>query len=230
VGDRDVAAAAIADIAILEVARRNAMDAALERLAGQPDWYRLDIGLNNRSLDAIARDWGEVSAASHARPGPGATDVPGSGVILEGGDTGKGPWKRPVSYEDLWRAQPRTAFPGERARAAAERAVHPHLDAGGCQRMYTRFGTERRTTSPSLPIPLPEENRRISIAQGRLSEISWWTAVTAARADRPDERSFTRREEACDRRTRVGYDYLHSMIDDFTRLAYSEICPMRRAR
>ena len=61
--DRDLAAAAVADVAILEVALRNAMNEALTRPAGCPDWYTVNIGLDNRSLAAVAKAWGEVPAA-----------------------------------------------------------------------------------------------------------------------------------------------------------------------
>ena len=63
VWDRDLAAAAMADVAILEVAMRNAMSIALERLARRPDWYTVDIGLDNRSLKAVAKAWSEVPEA-----------------------------------------------------------------------------------------------------------------------------------------------------------------------
>lgn len=53
VWDRDLAAAAMADIAILEVAMRNAMSKVLEQVAGRADWYAVDIGLDNRSLRAV---------------------------------------------------------------------------------------------------------------------------------------------------------------------------------
>ena len=32
-----------------------------------------------------------------------------------------------------------------------------------------------------------------------------------------------------DRNTKVGYDYVHSLIDDYSRLAYSEVLPDERA-
>lgn len=119
--DRDLAAAAMADIAILEVAMRNAMNRALEIRATRPDWYSVDIGLDNRSVRAVTKAWGEV-------PQPRRT--PGRVVaqlmfgfwrnLLEaGGALGESPRKTTVDYEDLWRAELRGAFPGGRATAAA---------------------------------------------------------------------------------------------------------------
>ena len=32
------------------------------------------------------------------------------------------------------------------------------------------------------------------------------------------------------RRPKIGYDYVHSLVDDRSRLAYSEILPTKRAR
>ncbi|HVY11459.1 MAG TPA: hypothetical protein VHB18_15065, partial [Mycobacteriales bacterium] len=112
--DRDLAAAAIADIAILEVALRNAMNSVLAQLAGQPDWYAVDIGLDNRSLTAVAKAWNEVPAARRT-PGRVVAQLMFGfwrNLLEAGGDVGAGPLKRRVHYEDLWRAGLQRAFPG----------------------------------------------------------------------------------------------------------------------
>jgi len=49
---------------------------------------------------------------------------------------------------------------------------------------------------------------------GRLRDGGGWKALGRAR-----------REETYDRKTKVGYDYIHSLVDDHSRLAYSEVLP-----
>ena len=49
---------------------------------------------------------------------------------------------------------------------------------------------------------------------GRLRDGGGWRALGRAR-----------REETYDRKIRVGYDYIHSLVDDHSRLAYSEVLP-----
>lgn len=58
--DRDASAAALADIAIIEVALRNAMSDQLSKLAGKIEWYTLDIGLDDRSLASLKAAWTTV--------------------------------------------------------------------------------------------------------------------------------------------------------------------------
>ena len=48
---------------------------------------------------------------------------------------------------------------------------------------------------------------------GRIPDGGGWRAH--GRGDRPDR----------DRKARVGYDYVHSLVDDHSRLAYSEVLP-----
>jgi hypothetical protein len=52
----------------------------------------------------------------------------------------------------------------------------------------------------------------------------------------PRWRRLARRGDAHDgksaapQRIKVGFDYVHSLVDDHFRLAYSRFCPVRRAR
>lgn len=169
VWDRDLAAAAMADLAILEVAMRNAMNSALERRAGRPDWYAVDVGLDSRSLKAVAKAWGEV---------PEARRTPGRVVaqlmfgfwrnLLEaGGSVGEGPRRTAVSYEDLWRAELRAAFPGGRAVAAA-RGVH--FTRSSTLNVVKEVHALRNRAAHHEPLvnglPMPGESRRLTGEQG----------------------------------------------------------------
>lgn len=118
--DQDLAAAALADIAILEVALRNSMNEQLVAFAGRQDWYAVDIGLDDRSLNSIKRAWGDI---------PSARRTPGRVVaqlmlgfwrdLLETGGKidGRTPRQRDADYETLWRNGMNYAFPGGRSLA-----------------------------------------------------------------------------------------------------------------
>lgn len=177
--DRDMASAAMADIAIVEVAMRNTMNDALARLAGQDDWYAVDIGLDDRSLASITKAWGAV---------PPASRVPGRIVaqlmfgfwrmLLEsGGDIGKGPMKRRASYETLWRQELRKAFPGGRAVAAAERLQFTRTWTLDTVKLVHALRNRAAHHEPLLNgIPIQGENRRITAKEGhaallKLAEI-----------------------------------------------------------
>lgn len=172
VWDRDVAAAAIADVAILEVAMRNAMNAALERRAGRPDWYSVPIGLDNRSLEAVAKAWGEVP---RVRRSPGRVVAQlmfgfWRNLLEAGGDVGKGPLKRSVSYEDLWRTELHAAFPGGRSVAAAAGRQFTRTWTLAVVKDVHALRNRAAHHEPILSgIPLPGENRRITIADGHAS-------------------------------------------------------------
>jgi hypothetical protein len=169
VWDRDLAAAAMADIAILEVAMRNAMNGALERLAGRPDWYAVDIGLDNRSKKSVTKAWGQV---------PAGRRVPGRVVaqlmfgfwrdLLEaGGAIGEGPLQTTAVYEDLWRRQIRTAFPGGRAIARAEGASFTRPWTLAVVKEVHALRNRAAHHEPLVNgLPMPGENRRLTALQG----------------------------------------------------------------
>lgn len=170
--DRDLAAAAMADLAILEVAMRNSMNRALERLAGQPDWFVIDIGLDNRSQRAVAKAWGQV---------PNGRRTPGRVVaqlmfgfwrdLLEaGGAAGEGPRRTTTSYEDLWRQQIRTAFPGGRAIAGKENAQFTRSWTLGVVKEVHALRNRSAHHEPLINgFPMPGESRRLTAEQGHLA-------------------------------------------------------------
>src|ERR1700730_16675886 len=121
VWDRDLATAILADLAIVEVALRNAMHTALTNSHG-PFWYE-HIALDDRSQGQIVRAWAYLDNPvqnDYATPGRLVAQCTfGMWVNLldAGGYAGKAPWRRQADYEDLWRTTLRSAFPGGRAEA-----------------------------------------------------------------------------------------------------------------
>lgn len=169
VWDRDLAAATIADVAVLEIAMRNAMSRCLERRAGQPDWYVVDIGLDNRSLASISKVWSDLPA-THRTPGRIVSHLMFGfwrSLLDAGGTTGKAPLVNKADYETLWRSTTHHAFPGGRLQAAAQ------------QQRFTRTWTLdvvkvvhalRNRAAHHEPLvngfAIPGENRRVSTAHG----------------------------------------------------------------
>lgn len=117
--DRDLAVAVLRDVAILEVALRNAMHAALSTQAGRDDWYAVDIGLDSRSQDAVVAAWSKLPAARRT-PGRVVAQLMFGfwrNLLEAGGHAGKGPLQRRCDYELLWRNGLNKAFPGGKADA-----------------------------------------------------------------------------------------------------------------
>lgn len=118
--DRDVASAVLADVAIVEVALRNALDDALVRMHGR-HWYTHDIGLDDRSRTKLANAWRDLPRARRTPGRVVAQLMLGFWVDLldSGGTVGREPQQWDVHYDDLWRAGLARAFPGGRVEASA---------------------------------------------------------------------------------------------------------------
>lgn len=129
VWNRDLSVAFLADIAILEVALRNAMNVAAEKEWG-PHWYASeDIRLDDRSSGQLNRAWNYLPKATQRRSSD--PDVPGRLIahcmfgfwtnLLDSGDhIGRSPRKLRANYEDLWKVF-KNAFPGGRLEAKSQR-------------------------------------------------------------------------------------------------------------
>ena len=154
---RDLAAAALADIAVLEVALRHAMNTRLSELAGRPDWYALDIGLDDRSLRTIAQAWNRLPAQRRTPGRVVAQPMFGfwRDLLEQGGHRGDGPLRVRRSYEDLWRGGMHRAFPGGRAEAA------------GAGQRFTRAWTLGVVSPAGLPAPGPRPRPRPRLLAGR---------------------------------------------------------------
>ena len=129
--NRDLSVAFLADIAILEVALRNAMNEAATTEWGT-HWYSSpDLTLDDRSSGQLNRAWEYLPRATKRRAND--PDVPGRLIahcmfgfwtnLLDAGDhTGREPRKVRVTYDDLWKGF-KHAFPGGRIEARAQRAL-----------------------------------------------------------------------------------------------------------
>ncbi|WP_165689006.1 Abi family protein, partial [Mycobacteroides abscessus] len=118
VWDRDLSTAILADLAIVEVALRNALHNALTGTYG-PEWYQ-NIALDDRSMKQVERAWGYLRNPRQGHPStPGrviAQCTFGMWVNLldAGGYAGREPRRVHADYEQLWRSTLRSAFPGGR--------------------------------------------------------------------------------------------------------------------
>jgi hypothetical protein len=121
--DRDLAAAMFSDIAILEVALRNALNDALNSTYG-PEWYTKDIGLDDRSRAALAAAWNPMPKAIRTQGRLVSRLMFGfwEQLLNTGGYVGKEPQAFKMNYEDLWRAGLSQAFRGGRHEARAAQA------------------------------------------------------------------------------------------------------------
>lgn len=121
VWDRDLSTAILADLAIVEVALRNALHTVLTNAHG-PEWYQ-NIDLDDRSLKQVERAWGYLRNPVQGHPlTPGrliAQCTFGMWVNLldAGGYAGRDPRRVHADYEQLWRSTLRSAFPGGRVEA-----------------------------------------------------------------------------------------------------------------
>lgn len=121
----------LADIAILEVALRNAMHEAASGVWGTHWYSSTDIALDDRSAGQLNRAWEYLPKPTKRRAAD--ADVPGRLIahcmfgfwtnLLDAGDhTGRTPRKVRVNYDDLWIVF-KHAFPGGRIEARAQREI-----------------------------------------------------------------------------------------------------------
>lgn len=118
VWDRDLAAAVLADVAIVEVALRNALNRELTGRYG-PEWYRQDIGLDDRSRRQLAQAWRRLPAGRRT-PGHVVAQLMfgfWTDLLDAGGTVGAAPQQWRADHEGLWRTVLRHAFPGGRPEA-----------------------------------------------------------------------------------------------------------------
>lgn len=123
VWDRDLASAVLADIAILEVALRNALNEALSAAFG-PEWYVRDIGLDDRSRSSLSVAWSDLAKAQR-NPGQLVAHLMLGfwvGLIDAGGYAGREPQRFSADHEVLWRGALAAAFAGGRSEAQRSEA------------------------------------------------------------------------------------------------------------
>lgn len=132
VWNRDLSVAFLADVAILEVALRNAMHEAAVRTWGGRWYADPQVRLDDRSLGQLSTAWRQLPAATRAQPAD--PDLPGrlvaqcmfgfwTNLLDAGAYVGKDPRRFAVDYDILWHAAFKQAFPGGRAEARSQRVL-----------------------------------------------------------------------------------------------------------
>lgn len=119
--DRDLAVAFLADLAILEVAMRNAMSSRLEARWGT-NWYEnADMPLDDRSMNALSTAWGRIrDPKTQGKLVAQCMFGFWRGLLDKGDHAGKAPRRVRCDYEVLWRGVLDKAFPGGRAQAKVD--------------------------------------------------------------------------------------------------------------
>lgn len=119
--DRDLSVAFLGDLAILEVALRNAMSERLEAKWGA-DWYaNASMPLDDRSMNALSAAWHRINGPR--TPGRVVAQCMFGfwrGLLDKGDHAGKEPRRVRCDYEILWRGVLDKAFLGGRAQAKAD--------------------------------------------------------------------------------------------------------------
>lgn len=117
--DRDLSVAVLADLAILEVALRNAMNARLAAKWGESWYANPQVPLDERSCRQVAEAWGRVPEGRRTPGRVVAQCMFGfwRGLLDKGDHIGKGPRRIRCDYEVLWRGVLDKAFPGGRVQA-----------------------------------------------------------------------------------------------------------------
>jgi transposase InsO family protein len=130
-----------------------------------------------------------------------------------------------------WRS-PRILAPGEQARICAARRRSgwgPRLIAGETGHAHATVWRTLRRAGISRPLRQPREQpRRYEWpCPGDLLHID---SKRFARFSRPGHAlTGDRYVSGKEKRSRVGYEWVHSLVDDHSRLAYSELHPDERA-
>lgn len=174
--DRDVAIAVLSDIAILEVAFRNAMHAAATRQWG-PHWYAdWNVVLDDRSTNQLRSAWKDLP--NGVQRNPNAPTTPGKLVarcmlgfwvnLLDAGDhTGPVPRRYRVDYEDLWRAAFSKAFRGGRVEARKENSTFTREWVHGVAKNVNTLRNRAAHHEPLIKgLPLPGQGTRMTVQEG----------------------------------------------------------------
>lgn len=126
--NRDLSAAFLADIAILEVSMRNAMHTALVNEWGA-QWYQDGPALDQRSSDQLSKAWDRIPRTQRENLTTNRA-VAGrlvancmfgfwTNLLDQGGPTGLKPPRDEANYEQTWQRALRKAFKGARSEAKA---------------------------------------------------------------------------------------------------------------
>ncbi|KAB7790055.1 Abi family protein [Bifidobacterium leontopitheci] len=174
--DHDMASACMGDIAILEVALRNHMDQQLSLISleqsGTEDWYMAGLRFDDRTQRQIREAWGHLTVQQKKRHTHGhlvaALTFGFWRNLLENGGAIHAHWpdEGSADYEnDLWRKGIVKAFPGGRRHASAANAKWTRNYALNIVKTVHALRNRVAHHEPLVNgIPLPGENRRITLA------------------------------------------------------------------
>lgn len=184
--DRELAVAFLADLAILEVALRNAMSAQLEAKWGLAWYENRDMPLDDRSMTTLSTAWNRINGPKTAGKLVAQCMFGFWRGLLDKGDyAGKPPRRVRCDYEVLWRGVLDKAFPGGRAQAKAD---GQRWNREYALAIVTRVNELRNRVAHHEPLvrgfPLPGQTNRMSAQDAHL-----YTLRLAAMLDR-DLHSF----------------------------------------
>ncbi len=185
VWDRDLSVALFADIAILEVALRNAIHREASSMHGVRWFETGGMPLDGRSLNALGRAWEDLPG--YIRQNAQAPEFSGrliarlmfgfwKDLFDAGGHAGKEPRRVHVDYEDNWRQTLHRVFPGGKAVA---RNLGVQYSRVWALRQITEVHALRNRVGHHEPLvrgfPLPgQQQQRLSAKQGH---EAWWNST-----------------------------------------------------
>lgn len=174
--DRDVSISILADIAILEVALRNAMHGVLSAVWGVRWYENPALVFDERTLGQLRRAWEELPAP--VRKDRSDSRLPGrlvarcmfgfwANLLDAGGQAGLEPRRTKVDYEVLWRSALHSAFKGGPVEARAEGARYTRPWAHEALRTVNMLRNRVAHHEPLINgFPLPGQAQRLSAIDG----------------------------------------------------------------
>ncbi|MBU4616215.1 hypothetical protein IM877_15985 [Rhodococcus sp. GG48] len=174
VWNRDLSMAILADIAMLEIAMRNAIDTALIRQWG-PRWYESGPTFDQRTMGALATAWGRIPNGRKSNRND--TALPGrlvancmfgfwTNLLDEGGPIAKGPRDAKADYDALWLVI-RREFKGARAEAKASGVKYRREWVHGVVKIVNDLRNRAAHHEPLINgFPLNGQQRRLTAQQG----------------------------------------------------------------
>lgn len=166
--DRQLAVAFLADLAIVEVALRNARNTQLVKKWGER-WYEDHaLLLDERTTAQLHQAWRRI--AGEKTPGRVVAECMFGfwrGLLDRGDHVGKDPRRPRCDYEILWRGVLGKAFPGGRKRAQSD---GERWDRSYALRVVSRVNDLRNRVAHHEPLingfPLTGQNRRRTAEEG----------------------------------------------------------------
>lgn len=173
--NRDLSMAILADIAILEIAMRNAMDEAMVRRWGSC-WYESPgPTFDKRTLGQLSTAWSRIPKGRRSRRNDPA--LPGrlvancmfgfwTNLLDEGGPIGSGPRDEKADYDDLWLVL-RRGFKGGRAEAKASGEKYRREWVHSVVKVVNDLRNRAAHHEPLINgFPLSGQQRRLTAQQG----------------------------------------------------------------